>query len=66
MALEKVTIYVSRCKRVRNRELHDWECLVKYNYSEFNLGLKNRVSSGLDWVFEQVDRAIILKTLHSA
>ena len=53
---------VSRCKRVREIVSYiDWECLVKYNYSEFNLGLKNRVSSGLDWVFEQVDRAIILE-----
>jgi hypothetical protein len=31
------------------------------NYSEINLGLRMRISSGLNWVFEQVDEAIILE-----
>ena len=39
----------------------DWECEVLTNYSEFNLGCKRRVSSGIDWVFEQVEEAIILE-----
>jgi len=39
----------------------DWECEVITNYSEFNLGCKRRVSSGIDWVFEQVEEAIILE-----
>jgi len=39
----------------------DWECEVLKNYSDINLGCKHRVSSGLDWVFEQVDEAIILE-----
>ncbi|MDH6099008.1 class I SAM-dependent methyltransferase [Anabaenopsis sp. FSS-46] len=39
----------------------DWECEVLTNYSEVNLGCRERVSSGLDWVFEQVERAIILE-----
>lgn len=39
----------------------DWPCDVKYNYSDSNLGLKRRVTSGLDWVFNQVDRAIVLE-----
>lgn len=39
----------------------DWPCTVHQNYSKINLGLKGRVSSGLDWVFEHVDRAIILE-----
>lgn len=39
----------------------DWPCTVLRNYSDTNLGCKNRVSSGLDWVFEQVDEAIILE-----
>lgn len=39
----------------------DWPCEVLTNYSETNLGCKNRVASGLDWVFEQVPEAIILE-----
>jgi len=51
-----------RCKEVRGIvEAIDWPCEVHRNYSDENLGLKRRVSSGLDWVFEQVDRAIVLE-----
>jgi hypothetical protein len=39
----------------------DWECEVLTNYSEKNLGCKQRVSSGLDWVFSEVEEAIILE-----
>jgi hypothetical protein len=39
----------------------DWPCEVLTNYSEINLGCKNRVSSGIDWVFSQVEEAIILE-----
>lgn len=39
----------------------DWECEVLTNYSDVNLGCRKRVSSGLDWIFEQVEEAIILE-----
>jgi len=39
----------------------NWECEVITNYSDKNLGCKRRVSSGIDWVFEQVEEAIILE-----
>lgn len=39
----------------------DWPCEVYRNYVEQNMGLKHRVGSGLDWVFSQVDRAIIIE-----
>jgi hypothetical protein len=39
----------------------DWNCEVLTNYSDVNLGCKNRVASGLDWIFEQVPEAIILE-----
>ena len=39
----------------------DWPCTVLRNYSDINLGCKVRVSSGLDWVFTEVDRAIVLE-----
>lgn len=42
-------------------ELVDWPCEVMKNYSKINMGCKRRVSSGLDWVFDQVEEAIILE-----
>ena len=52
---EKVTAARAIIDRV------DWECEVLTNFSEVNLGCKVRVSSGIDWVFEQVEEAIILE-----
>ena len=39
----------------------DWPCEVRKNYAAANLGCGRRVTSGLDWVFEQVGEAIILE-----
>ncbi|MCL5997266.1 MAG: glycosyltransferase family 2 protein [Chloroflexi bacterium] len=39
----------------------DWDCEVLTNFATSNMGCKNRVASGLDWVFQQVDQAIILE-----
>lgn len=39
----------------------DWDCEVLKNFSDVNLGCKRRVSSGLHWVFEQVEEAIIVE-----
>ena len=39
----------------------DWRCRVLTNFSDDNLGLRPRIQTGLDWVFEQVDEAIILE-----
>jgi hypothetical protein len=39
----------------------DWDCEVLTNYSDLNLGCKRRVSTGIDWVFELVEEAIILE-----
>ena len=39
----------------------DWPCRVLKNFSNENLGCKKRMSSGLQWVFEQVEEAIILE-----
>ena len=38
-----------------------WPCEIKTNFSSQNLGCRKRVITGLDWVFEQEDRAIILE-----
>ena len=39
----------------------DWPCDLQRNYSDVNLGCARRVASGLDWVFAQVEQAIILE-----
>lgn len=39
----------------------DWDCEVHKNYSDVNLGCKLRISSGIDWVFENTDEAIFLE-----
>ncbi len=39
----------------------DWAGRTKFHISDENMGCKLRISSGLDWVFDQVDRAIILE-----
>jgi hypothetical protein len=42
-------------------ETIDWPCEVLKDYSDFNLGCRKRVSSGISWVFQNVERAIILE-----
>jgi hypothetical protein len=39
----------------------DWNCEVLKDYSDVNLGCAHRPASGLRWIFEQVDEAIILE-----
>ena len=53
----------SRCAEARAAVLEavDWPCDVRTNFADANLGCRTRVSSGLDWVFDQVPEAIILE-----
>lgn len=39
----------------------DWDCEVLTNISDSNLGCGKRPASGFDWLFQQVDEAIILE-----
>jgi hypothetical protein len=39
----------------------DWECEVFKNYADRNLGCGLRPATGLDWVFDRVESAIILE-----
>jgi hypothetical protein len=39
----------------------DWDCEVLKNYAETYLSCKDRIYSGLDWVFSTVERAIVLE-----
>lgn len=51
-----------KCKATRSIiDMVDWPCEVMKDYSDHNLGCKRRVSSGLDWVFDNSDEAIILE-----
>lgn len=51
-----------KCRLTREVvERIDWECEVHRNYSETNLGCGRRVSSGISWVLEREERAIIIE-----
>lgn len=39
----------------------NWPCNVLTNYADRNMGCRQRVASGLSWVFETVEEAIILE-----
>ena len=39
----------------------DWPCNLVIDSSRENLGPRRRISTGLDWVFSQVEEAIILE-----
>jgi hypothetical protein len=48
--------------QTRNLLQHiDWPCNITTHFATQNMGCRLRVSSGLDWVFEQVEEAIILE-----
>ncbi|HEX2999901.1 MAG TPA: glycosyltransferase family 2 protein, partial [Armatimonadota bacterium] len=53
---------VEKCQLARAvTESVDWECEVHRNYAETNMGCGKRIASGLDWVFSQVEEAIIIE-----
>lgn len=41
--------------------LIDWPCQIFKNYSNINLGLKERFKTGIDWVFSKEDKAIFIE-----
>ena len=50
------------CRQVRQIVEHvDWPCEVLKNYSDTNMGCGVRVASGIDWVFQHVEQAVILE-----
>jgi hypothetical protein len=53
---------VENCKAARAIiDKVDWDCAVLKNYSEVNLGCGKRPATGITWVFEQVEEAIIFE-----
>lgn len=39
----------------------DWPCKVESDFAEENLGCRQRISSGLDWLFSRTEEAIVLE-----
>lgn len=53
---------IERCRQARAIvEQVDWECEVLTHFSDVNLGGRRCNVQGLNWVFSQVDEAIILE-----
>ncbi|MBD2776519.1 glycosyltransferase family 2 protein [Iningainema tapete] len=53
---------LERCEAARAIiEQVDWDCEVLKNYSDINLGCHQRIPSGLNWVFNTFEEAIILE-----
>ena len=53
---------MEQCERVRRIATQvDWRCKVLTNFSATNMGCRNRIVSGLNWAFENVEEAIILE-----
>ena len=52
----------AKCRAVREElEAIDWPCEVHRRYNDVNRGIDANIELGLDWVFEQVDEAIVLE-----
>jgi hypothetical protein len=51
----------TNCLRARELVIKDWGCHVDYVMSDINLGCRNRVVTGLDFVFKNYESAIILE-----
>ena len=39
----------------------DWDCRLRTSFSDVNLGVKGGMERGLDWVFAEVEEAIVLE-----
>ena len=53
---------IEQCERVRAIiDRVDWDCKLYRNFSTTNMGCGRRVSSGIRWIFEQVEEAIIVE-----
>jgi hypothetical protein len=50
---------VEQTRKIVNQT--DWNCDLRLDFVNDNLGCKRRVSSGLGWIFQQFEEAIILE-----
>ncbi len=51
----------AKCQAARDVIRVDWDCQLSTHYSDVNLGCRGRIASGIDWVFREVEEAIILE-----
>lgn len=52
----------SRVEEVRSIVTEvDWDCRLHTDFATSNFGVRERLSTGISWVFEQTDEAIILE-----
>ena len=56
---EKDEEKVQQCRQIVDQI--NWDCNVYRNYSNANLGCGKRMYTGISWVFEHIERAIILE-----
>ncbi|MCW0483179.1 glycosyltransferase family 2 protein [Gaoshiqia sediminis] len=56
---EREAIDVEKSRLIFNNV--DWNCQIKYDYSSVNIGLRQRITSGIDWVFQSEETLIILE-----
>lgn len=52
-------VNIKKCREIV--ENIDWECTVFKNYAEENLGCGRRPHTGISWVFEHTDQAVIIE-----
>ena len=51
-----------KCEQTRKMvELIDWECDVKRNYADTNMGADRRMVTAIDWFFKNVEEGIIFE-----
>lgn len=50
---------VKECRKIATDTY--WGCEIYCNFSDVNMGCKNRISTGIDWVFSHVKTAIFLE-----
>lgn len=50
---------VRQCRALK--DLVDWDCDLKINFAETNMGCRDRIASGITWAFEHVEELIILE-----
>ncbi len=49
----------NECRRIASQV--DWPCDLLHNWSDENLGCRERMATGLDWAFEQSEQLIVLE-----
>ena len=50
---------VQQCRAFKN--LIDWQCDLKVDFAETNMGCRDRIASGITWAFQHVEELIILE-----